>query len=155
MLSGTWTGHREAELQSDEISSVHSIPVRLNSFRAMLGDVPLQDAGQMIRDRGAASVPSWTALLHPISHHAEPEALLSAGPLSCVFMPFRHSISHKCRVTRNDSLGEVPGNLSTCSLRVCSSTEVRFHPSQEHVFCYLGLLHWFFVCFFCHGHITR
>lgn len=121
----------------------------------MLRDAPLQDAGQISRNRGADSNPSLTALLHPISLLTEPEGLLSADWLRCVFMPFRHSVSHKCSVTHNDRLGAVPG-IYPCAV-LGSATLLKFlfilpeNMWYSVTFVYYAIS--FSVCFFCHGHL--
>lgn len=140
--------------QSGEIPGTHLIPVRLDVFRAVLRDVPLQDAGQISRNRGADSNPSLTALLHPI-FLMEPEALLSADWLSCVFMPFRHSVSHNCSVMHN-SLGEVPGIYPHAVLGSAAALKFFFilpkNMSYSITFVYYTI--YFSVCCFCHGHLT-
>lgn len=113
-----------------------------------------QDAGHI--SRGADSNLSLTTLLHPISFLTEPEGLLSADGLSCVFMPFRHGISHNCSVVHNDSLGEVlrihlQAVLgSALPLKFLSSLHRNMLYSVTFVYYTVSFL----VCLFCHGHVT-
>lgn len=114
----------------------------------MSRDVPLeQDAGHI--SRGADSNPSLTTLVHPISFLAEPEDL-SADGLRCVFMPFRHSISHNCSAVHNGSLGEVP-RIHLCAVLV-SAAPLRFlfslHKNMLYSVTFVYYTISFSVCFF-------
>lgn len=77
-------------------------------------------------------------------------------PLSCVCTPCRHSVSHKRRVTHNDSLGEVPAIYPHAVLGSAVAMKFLFILPKNTLYsvtvvCYTIC---FSVCFFCCGHLT-